>query len=233
MFHNNPVRIANYESKLIWPDVEECHPDILLSIGTGHNGQDTAGYAEPSRNDRRRFHTRDINTRATNLEGRQRSFPVLWAFPEVTQWLNVLFKRVDNILDSEQIWRSFRKDVIGTSSYLELLRYERFNPKVSFMAPKMDDKGQIDKLHDDVKERLAKPQMQNKILRIAHRLIASCFYFEKLGPPREMGDHHIVQGMFEFHFDRFNIELGIVANSCSYFSFLSKLLRLLQLRIKS
>ena len=222
MFHNNPIRIANYESKLIWPDVEECHPDILLSIGTGHNGQDTIGYTEPSGNDRRRSHTRDINARAANLEGRQRSFPALWAFPEVTQWLNVLFKRVDNILDSEQIWRSFRHDVLGTSSYLELLRYKRFNPKVDFMAPKMDDKGQVDKLHDDVKERLTKPQMQSKILRIAHRLIASCFYFEKLGPPRKMDDHHIVQGTFEFHFDGFNIELGLVAGSCGYFSILSK-----------
>lgn len=194
VFHNNPVRIANYESKLIWPDVEECHPDILLSIGTGHNGQDTVGYIDSTQVDRRRLHTRDTKAKSPKLGERQRSFPALWAFPEVTQWLNVLFKRVDNILDSEQIWKSFRNDVIGTSSYAEMLRYERFNPKVGFTAPKMDDKGQVDKLHDDVRERLSKPQMQSKIHRIAHRLIASCFYFEKTGPPREAEDHYIVQG---------------------------------------
>jgi hypothetical protein len=196
IFHNNPVRIANYESKLIWPDVEECHPDILLSIGTGHNGQDTVGYVEPNQNDRRRFHIRESRTAPPKLgeTPRQRSFPNVWGFPEVTQWLTVLFKRVDNILDAEQIWRGFRNDVIGTSSYLELLRYERLNPRVGFRAPKMDDKGQVNTLYDDVKERLGKPQMQGKIIRIARRLIASCFYFDMSGPPREADDHFTVQG---------------------------------------
>ena len=43
VYHNNPVRIANYESKLLWPEAEERHPDILLSIGTAHHDSDIDG----------------------------------------------------------------------------------------------------------------------------------------------------------------------------------------------
>jgi len=38
LYHNNPVRIAEQERKLIWPDVADKHPDILLSVGTSHSG---------------------------------------------------------------------------------------------------------------------------------------------------------------------------------------------------
>jgi patatin-like phospholipase/acyl hydrolase len=47
IYHNNPVRLAQRESKLLWPDVANRDPDIFLSIGTGqhevfrhHNAQD-------------------------------------------------------------------------------------------------------------------------------------------------------------------------------------------------
>ena len=39
IYYNNPVRIANHERKFLWPDVADSPPDILLSIGTGKNGQ--------------------------------------------------------------------------------------------------------------------------------------------------------------------------------------------------
>lgn len=38
IYYNNPVRVANHERKLLWPDVADHYPDILLSIGTGKNG---------------------------------------------------------------------------------------------------------------------------------------------------------------------------------------------------
>lgn len=37
LYHNNPVRLVHRERKLLWPDVADKHPDILLSIGTGQN----------------------------------------------------------------------------------------------------------------------------------------------------------------------------------------------------
>jgi patatin-like phospholipase/acyl hydrolase len=41
LYYNNPVKIANHERRLLWPDVAESHPDIMLSIGTGQNLQET------------------------------------------------------------------------------------------------------------------------------------------------------------------------------------------------
>lgn len=37
LYHNNPVQVANRERKLLWPDVANKHPDLLLSVGTGQN----------------------------------------------------------------------------------------------------------------------------------------------------------------------------------------------------
>lgn len=37
LYYNNPVHVAYREAKLIWPDVAESPPDLLLSIGTGVN----------------------------------------------------------------------------------------------------------------------------------------------------------------------------------------------------
>ncbi|TKA71655.1 hypothetical protein B0A55_05295, partial [Friedmanniomyces simplex] len=37
LYYNNPVQVAHREARLIWPDLAESHPDLLLSIGTGMN----------------------------------------------------------------------------------------------------------------------------------------------------------------------------------------------------
>jgi patatin-like phospholipase/acyl hydrolase len=137
IFHNNPVRIANYESKLIWPDVEELHPDILLSIGTAHNGENTDGNPGSSVLDQRRAQDRK---RLTKDRPKERKPPGLNPFSEVQSWINVMFKRMDDILDAESIWRDFRKDIITNSSAMEARRYQRLNPKVKSRTPKMDEK---------------------------------------------------------------------------------------------
>jgi patatin-like phospholipase/acyl hydrolase len=40
LYHNNPVLLVHRERKLLWPDVADREPDILLSIGTSQNGDD-------------------------------------------------------------------------------------------------------------------------------------------------------------------------------------------------
>lgn len=35
LYHNNPASVGNHERKVLWPDVAENPPDILLSLGTG------------------------------------------------------------------------------------------------------------------------------------------------------------------------------------------------------
>lgn len=41
LYYNNPIKIADHERKLLWPDVADSHPDIMLSIGTGQNLEET------------------------------------------------------------------------------------------------------------------------------------------------------------------------------------------------
>ncbi|KAF2134377.1 hypothetical protein P153DRAFT_402048 [Dothidotthia symphoricarpi CBS 119687] len=197
VFHNNPVRIANYESKLLWPEAEERHPDILLSIGTGRHEDDTDGFLHGTRSDRRRLQVRD-QTKPTTQD--RRFIPGLRAFNEVEGWLNIFKKRVESVLDAELTWKEFRKDVVGTSSPVAAERYIRINPTTKSRTPKMDDKTQIHILRNEIKSDLRTRGMQMNIEKIAHRLVASSFYFEKSGPSRDAGDHIIIQGTLQCRF---------------------------------
>lgn len=105
-----------------------------------------------------------------------------------------MFKRIDDILDSESIWKEFRKDIIINSSRAEALRYLRVNPRVKSRTPKMDEKREVGRLNEEVKVYMAKNSTRKRIRAIAYRLVASSFYFERSGPPREANDHVTVQG---------------------------------------
>jgi hypothetical protein len=195
VFHNNPVRIANYESKLLWPDADQRPPDILLSIGTGQHGADTDQFLDASRYDSRRLQIRKMLSQVKPTPHVKRSVPVPKAFPQIESWLTIFKKRVESALDAEATWREFRKDVVGTSSHVAAERYIRVNPKTKSPIPKMDDKSQINTLHDDIRSSLRTSRFQTKLKNIAQRLVASSFYFEKSCPSRPADDHIIVQGM--------------------------------------
>ena len=47
LYHNNPVRLVRSEAQLLWPDVADEHPDILLSIGTGQDRHQTKSQEHP------------------------------------------------------------------------------------------------------------------------------------------------------------------------------------------
>jgi Patatin-like phospholipase len=72
LYYNNPARVAYRESRLLWPDVAENHPDIFLSIGTGQNlqktkmelGRDAAGAkGGPKRNPTLKYGKPDLKNR--------------------------------------------------------------------------------------------------------------------------------------------------------------------------
>jgi len=200
LFHNNPVRIANYESKLLWPDAEEHHPDILLSIGTGHNGVESDDLQSATKFDRRHLHLRKVLNQVKPSMEEKRSIPGLRAFNEIESLISMFKKRAESVLNAELTWKEFRKDVVGTSSPIAAERYIRLNPRTLHRTPKMDDKAQIQTLHDEIKSGLNTHGMRTKIEGIAHRLVASSFYFEKQGPPREVGDLVTIQGAVQCRF---------------------------------
>jgi hypothetical protein len=195
VFHNNPVRIANYESKLLWPDADQRPPDILLSIGTGLHGADTENFLDASRNDRRRFQIRKmINQVKPTQHNKLMAVPKV--FPQFESWLTIFKKRVESALDAEATWGEFLKDVVGTTPHAAAERYIRVNPRMKNRIPKMDDKSQIDNLQEEVIHSLRTHESQKKVKDIAQRLVASSFYFEKTSPSRPADDHIIVQGTF-------------------------------------
>jgi hypothetical protein len=194
LYHNNPVRVAYNESKLLWPDVQDCQPDILLSIGTGHNGAETNGSAEPyDRRWRRAEITSDI---IVTPSPRQRKLGIGEWFKnaEFVQNLNIMVNRVDNILNSEQIWINFKNDTLSSREESEIRRYQRINPKLGYRPPRLDDKGKLESLEYTVRENLRDNQLyRKKISRIAHRLVASSFYFERIGQ-RKYGSGYVCEG---------------------------------------
>jgi hypothetical protein len=194
VFHNNPVRIANYESKLLWPDADQQPPDILLSIGTGQYGADTDNFTDASRYDIRRFQIRKMLNQVKPTMREKRSMPIPKAIPQIESWLTIFKKRVESALDAEATWREFRKDVVGTTSHAAAERYIRVNPKMKNRIPKMDDRSQINTLQQDVISVLGTHGLRTKIKSITQRLVASSFYFEKSCPSRPAEDHIIVQG---------------------------------------
>lgn len=197
VFFNNPVRIANYESKLIWPDAEDRHPDILLSIGTGHCGADSEGFNDNNYKDRRRLPIRKVVNQLATAGEAKRSTSSLKAFPELTSWFKIFKKRMESVLDSEMTWRDFRKDVVGSSSPTQDSRYTRINPRTSFKTPKLDEKSQIHTLQQEIRSRLKTHGMRAKIEKVAHQLVASSFYFIKAGPPRLSGEQITIQGKWQ------------------------------------
>jgi hypothetical protein len=95
---------------------------------------------------------------------------------------------VDNILDSELAWREF-VDLIGIEGTEEGSRYIRINPDIGENPPEMDAKDQIKQLQNDTRRELRQTRMKEEIKHVAHRLVASSFYFRPASKPTaEPGD---------------------------------------------
>ncbi|KAF2725665.1 hypothetical protein K431DRAFT_260515 [Polychaeton citri CBS 116435] len=87
--------------------------------------------------------------------------------------------KVDDILDAEISWASFRADVVAKDApNRNTRRFIRFNPDIDRAAPAMDARDQMTSLQMTVRKRLCLPHCVTALKHVAHRLLASCFYFE-------------------------------------------------------
>jgi hypothetical protein len=105
--------------------------------------------------------------------------------------------RFDNILNCTRIWNDFRIDVLGGPYSNDRRRYIRLNPDLGFKVPKLDA---LDQLHDI--QQAAHDQLKNnaRIKEVAHRLVASTFFFEKIdATTREADGKHLCEGMEYFN----------------------------------
>jgi hypothetical protein len=151
---------------LLWPDTKGHHPDILLSIGTIFN--------EPSPEDKKHADTRK-------------------SYESVT-WYRVLTRHVKNLLNTELTWKNFQNDVVGTSSPIAAGRYVRLNPKLSSPVPKIDAVQESEYFRAQIKRELSSTKTKNMVEKVAHRLISSSFYFDKIGFVKEDFGCLIVNG---------------------------------------
>ncbi|KAI3316635.1 FabD/lysophospholipase-like protein [Xylariaceae sp. AK1471] len=168
LYHNNPVWVAHHERKLIWGDVATSPPDILLSIGTGKNSGDRE---KPSKSSL----PADPNPL---LQGKQKGRT--WtSFPR--QLINIAIDRFDKLMECDTTWNTYLVENSSADfnrvSGLNKRRFIRINPDLRFKVPRLDAVDELDRLEKATSENLHVNSA--KIKEVAHRLIASSFFFEK------------------------------------------------------
>jgi hypothetical protein len=159
---------------LIWSDVSAQQPDIFLSIGTGHHGPNPKDKALETRRLQRSTGESNIPEYVPQPEVQTRSTTTL--LPFTGHMWNMAAGRVDNILNCTKTWDNFRLDILEPYSGSRR-RYIRLNPDLRFKVPSLDE---VDRLND-LRTAVAKEMQQNaRIKEVAHRLVASTFFFEKV-----------------------------------------------------
>ncbi|TIA13191.1 hypothetical protein D6C80_06414 [Aureobasidium pullulans] len=146
--HNNPVKIADSERKLIWPDLKE--PDVIISVGTGHN--------------------------LTKLEKRKAApFKPTATRGIIAQGVFLTKMAKDHIavsLDSEQTWKDF---LASSKKSDDRFRYVRLNTSFPAEPPLLDDLSMLSELREMAKKQFA-GQYQTNMLAL--KLVATSFYFQ-------------------------------------------------------
>ncbi|KAK7747804.1 hypothetical protein SLS62_008840 [Diatrype stigma] len=149
--HNNPVRIADSERKILWPDAEV--PDIFLSIGTGSS-------IELER-------VRSIGSE--HMPAAQKGL-----LSHVQHLYGILRSNLEQNLDCDRAWDDYISSV--TTAFPKSFPHSRFlriNPDVGDI-PALDEKDRMAEL----RIRVQQSQDEDRIHDVARQLIASTFYFE-------------------------------------------------------
>jgi hypothetical protein len=126
-FHNNPIKIAHREWKLLWGGGIYEHPDILLSLGTGFN---PASDQAPTKTTQRRRRP----------------------FEEVRMLFSLVKNHFEDSLDCEKTW----KDYVAPLQDAHHPHFVRFNIPLSNNPPALDDVHRMKQLQEEVRAQLYK-----------------------------------------------------------------------------
>ena len=198
LYHNNPVIVADSERKLLWSDVENMPPDLLLSVGTGRN-----------RNvlDReRKQHERKNSHMPRNSMGGD---SIVEANPKMLglklpRFLKVLKDRMQNMLNAQETWDQFYRTAPG-----DFKRYVRINPDLADL-PALDETSKLETLETEIKDVLRRRQWVGIIEDVVQRLIASCFYFDKTLVPSS-DPEGVILGTIRCRFENDSFKLAELA----------------------
>ena len=160
IYHNNPIKIADQERKLLWPHLADDPPDIILSIGTSYNSLSV----------RRKAPQQPYALR-------------LGIINHGKQLLKIAMDHVASTLDSERVWNEYI-DVLNLSSR-NVHRYVRLNPDLLEDPPALDQVDKMKYIQDIVRRKM---RGDERIGQVALQLIATSFYFEKTGQIDALSD---------------------------------------------
>ena len=149
IYHNNPIQIADKERKLIWPDLENEFPDLVVSVGTTYNS-------------------------AARLSTEKMAVPRLGVFSHGKALYKIAVDHIASALDSEKTWHSYMNVLQPPLNHRS--KYIRINPQLDEDPPRLDEVEHMSYIQDKVREMLIS---DDRIQKVALRLIASSFYFEK------------------------------------------------------
>ncbi|KAI1505709.1 hypothetical protein F5X99DRAFT_215888 [Biscogniauxia marginata] len=204
-----PIFVAHNESKLIWNDIADALPDLLLSIGAGQSIRDSScGDANNSRNLGRATTndssgTNPVSPSAIIRQGRgglgnykrQSNSPPASGgsgsknavngyivrnpqTPMLVSFNNPLTGRTDRLNDQRECDKTWNKFVSGKATgEAACRRYMRISPELGSKLPKFDEVQKMEEVEQEAEATLR--QIAPDIVEIAHRLVASTFFFEK------------------------------------------------------
>ncbi|KAK0721616.1 hypothetical protein B0T26DRAFT_800576 [Lasiosphaeria miniovina] len=175
--YNCPAVVADSERRLIWDEVSEMPPDIFLSVGTGLSGNPKSaqsnGLSSLGPHDQARLET-------LQHKGSTSGLGYMW---------RVAHDIIDSQLNCEELWTKFKHQAEASPTEKPYRRNIRINVPFPGQRPALDDVEHIELMElQAVRSARADPL----ILEVAHRLVASCFYFQKDGTSyqnRETGEY--------------------------------------------
>ncbi|OTA77343.1 hypothetical protein M434DRAFT_402358 [Hypoxylon sp. CO27-5] len=177
-----PVWVAHQEMNLIWSDVANSPPDIVLSVGAGcivrnedrlRGDRSSLGIDSSSK----------TTTPSAKLVGKSSS---------------KLAEAMDNLADYQKRSRTWDQFMArrSSSNLLETAedtsRYIRISPELNIRAPRFDDIQRLDEVEREAEEVLQ--QNIAEIKEVAHRLVASAFFFEKDGSVKQTPSGYTCKG---------------------------------------
>jgi len=169
LYHNNPIQVADLERKLLWPADGYNYPDFVLSIGTAYNPASRKKLIEKS------------------------SMVNIGLFSHAKGLATIAMDHIKSSLDSEKTWTDYIQQLSLPNMYKD--RYQRLNPILVDDPPALDDVNCMNSLRGKTRNYM----MGDTGLNLAaHRLLATSFYFEKIGSIDNLPDGTVqCSGTFE------------------------------------
>jgi patatin-like phospholipase/acyl hydrolase len=130
VFHNNPIEVAEKERKLLWPELQDSYPDIVLSLGTA---------------------TSPSLKRAESVQIAQRGM-----VNHAAALLRIAKNHLATSIECDRIWEKYLDNLPRN---IKQSRFVRINPELAGEIPSLDDVKAMPELQKNVRNRLKHDSM--------------------------------------------------------------------------